>query len=96
MNNGMILLTAHDLINGDRQADYGTPAENLARVAELWAAYTGHPFTAYDVALMLALLKIAREAHRHKPDNLIDGAAYLGLAADVAGTSGKNETLKEE
>jgi len=92
MNNGMILLTAHDLINGDRQADYGTPGENLARVADLWAAYTGgHPFTAHDVALMLVLLKLAREAHGHKPDNLIDAAGYIALAAAVAGTSGKDQ-----
>jgi len=82
--NGNTLLEAFVLINGERQASYGNPADNLNRIASLWSAYTGHPFTAKDVAMCMALLKIAREAHGHKQDNLIDAAGYLGLAADMA------------
>jgi len=38
---------------------------------------------AKDVALMMVLLKMAREEHQGKKDNLIDAARYLGLAADM-------------
>ena len=33
---------------------------------------------------MMALLKIGREAHAHKLDNLVDAAGYIALAEDVA------------
>lgn len=75
-NNGAILRTAYELVNGERQDSYG-------RVAALWTAYLDHPVSAKDVALCLTLLKIAREAHAHKDDNLLDAAAYVGLAADM-------------
>jgi len=81
--NGDILLAAHALINGDRQADYGKPEESLERIAAMWSAYLGHTITPQDVALCMTLLKIAREAHFHKQDNLVDAAGYIGLAADM-------------
>ena len=83
MTNGNILQEAHALINGDRQINYGDPKTNLERIAKLWSAYLGHAIAGKDVALMLSLLKIAREAQAHKPDNLIDAAGYIGLAADA-------------
>lgn len=83
MSNGDILLKAHGLINAERQGDYGPPAASFVRIAALWSAYLGHAVTAKDVAMCMALLKVAREANRHKADNLIDAAGYIGLAADM-------------
>lgn len=82
--NGAILLEAHNLINGERQGDYGAPANGFNRIAAMWSAYLGREIKGHDVACMMALLKLAREAHNHKPDNLIDAAGYIGLAADMA------------
>jgi hypothetical protein len=82
--NGNILLEAYSLINAARQDEYGPPAESFARTAALWSAYLGRDMSAKDVALCLALLKFSREAHRHKPDNLLDAAGYIGLAADMS------------
>lgn len=87
-DNGAILLTAHALVNGDREYDYGSPTATLTRVASMWTAYLEQPVNARDVALLLALLKIAREAHRCKEDNLVDAAGYIGLAADMAAMEG--------
>ena len=84
MSNGQILLRAHELVNGSRQREYGDPVESFGRVANLWAAYLRRPFTSAEVCLMLALLKIAREAHSHKQDNLIDACGYLSLAVDLS------------
>jgi hypothetical protein len=81
--NGDILLDAHKLINADRQDDYGSPAESLGRISALWSAYLGRAVTGKDVAVLMALLKLSREAHCHKHDNLLDTAGYIGLAADM-------------
>ena len=83
--NGAILLEAHALINANRQKDYGSPAENFARVAQMWSMYLGIPVTASDVCICMALLKLGREANRHKHDNLLDAAAYVALASDMEG-----------
>jgi len=87
MRYGSILLTACDLVNGERQREYGPPGECIGNTADLWSAYLGHPVTAKDVGICLALVKIAREAHSHKRDNLVDACGYLGLAADLAESS---------
>ena len=83
--NGDILKEAHALINGERQGDYGRPAESFARIAALWSAYLGRPTSARDVALCMALLKLSRESHHHKHDNLLDAAGYIALASDMEG-----------
>lgn len=85
MNNGAILLEAHALVNAERQDAYGPPSASFDRIAALWTAYLGHTVTAKDVAVCMALLKLAREAHSHKRDNLLDAAGYIGLAADMEG-----------
>ena len=83
-NNGALLRVAYELVNAERQDDYGPPEASLSRISAMWSAYLGHPVSARDVALLLALLKIAREANRSKEDNLLDAAGYIGLASDMA------------
>ena len=40
--------------------------------------------TAYDVAMMMALLKIARtKTGNPNKDDLVDGAAYLAIAGEL-------------
>lgn len=85
--NGEILITACSLINSTRQDDYGPPLDSFKRLAAMWSAYLGHEVSAKDVAICLTLLKLSRESHRHKQDNLLDAAGYIGLAADLV----KNE-----
>lgn len=82
---GKILLEAHALINGQRREQYGDPLEGFSRIAALWNDYLGlrEPLTPEDVAIMMILLKIARQRHERKADNLVDIAGYAGLAADL-------------
>lgn len=82
--NGRILLCAHELINGQRQADYGPPDQFFETCARMWGAYLGQRISGQDVCLLMALLKIARESAGSKTDNLLDAAGYIGLAADLA------------
>ena len=79
-----ILADAAALIDGQREQDYGPPAENFARLAALWSAYAGIPLSAPQVCDMLALLKLSRLAHDpgHR-DSRVDGCGYLALGGEV-------------
>jgi hypothetical protein len=80
-----ILDTAASLIGGERQQDYGTPAENFSRIGNLWAEVLGVPVTAVQVALCMAQVKVARLIN--SPDHLdswVDGAGYLALGGEIA------------
>ena len=86
-----ILDTAKRLTSGQRQADYGHPSDDFQRAAQMWTAILGeklHPqekITAEDIPLCMIAVKLARQAHRHKRDNLVDIAGYARTAAMVAG-----------
>ena len=88
MPRGHVLRKALEVINGERQDQYGNPEDAFPLIAELWEIYLRVPgvvgaITPKDVAIMMVLFKIAREIHQHKQDNLVDAAGYLGLAGDL-------------
>lgn len=86
------LEAAAALINGDREKDYGTPQENFQRIATCWEMYIGVTIAPHDVALMMAMLKIARLAHDpSKEDSYIDAAGYMALANELANGARQNE-----
>lgn len=73
--------TATKLVLGDRNASYGNPAEDYAKVAKMWSGIL-HPILSRDITpreaiLMMVLLKLSREVHAPKPDNIIDAHGYL-------------------
>lgn len=75
-----ILAQAENIVNGERQEQYGSPVESMNSIAALWTGYLRHPINGKDVAMMMALLKIAREQHNAKRDNLVDAAGYISIA----------------
>ena len=67
-----------------RQKEHGDKVKNHANIASLWSWYLKKEVTAYDVAMMMALLKIARtKTGSPNKDDLIDGAAYLAIAGEL-------------
>lgn len=60
MKRAEVLRLAEKCVCGGRDSDYGTPEDNFSTIAKLWTIYRGTMFTAKDVAMMMALLKIAR------------------------------------
>lgn len=79
------LETAEHKVNGDREHDYGTPEDNFKTIADLWSAYLGKEISSIDVAMMMALMKIARIKAGTKPDSFVDLAGYAACGAEIAG-----------
>ena len=78
-----ILDAAKRCVCGDREQDYGSPEDNFAVIAAPWTAYTGTDITPTDVAMMMALLKIARAKAGSKPDTYIDLAGYAACGGEL-------------
>lgn len=95
-----ILETAAACVCGRREEDYGSPEDNFETIAGLWKIYLKAKcisssadvcVMAEDVAMMMALLKIARIASgRAKSDSFVDLAGYAACGGEI-GTGG-NET----
>lgn len=95
MSEENILDEAKRLVLGGRQEDYGKPERNFGTIASMWNAFLGarkepsSPITETDVALMMCLLKVARQANRPKRDNLVDLAGYA-LTAEIVESNLQN------
>lgn len=85
MNRAKILETANATTHGPREADYGTPAENMADIAAGWAVIFRDGVTPERVALAQAWVKTCRALRSpDKVDHYVDGAAYFAIAGEVA------------
>ena len=79
---------------GEREQDYGTPEDNFETIAEFWETYLSRAcvdedssvyIDATDVAMMMALLKIARIAGGSGTrDSFIDLAGYAACGGECA------------
>lgn len=79
-----LLEAAAKCVCGQRQEDYGEIEDNFGCIAALWSVYKGTEFTAKDVAMMMALLKIARIKASDKVDSYVDLAGYAACGAEIA------------
>ncbi len=91
MRAGEILAAATEAVDGDREKTHGDKLMNHQNIAVLWDAYLrirpNEPLTVCDVALMMALLKIARtHSGEHNPDDYVDLAGYAACAGEMANT----------
>lgn len=86
-----ILDTARRITDGERRSHYGHPSEDFERAALMWTGIlrpkllSSQRITAMDIPLCMIAVKLAREVHSHKRDNLVDIAGYARTAAMVAG-----------
>jgi hypothetical protein len=48
-----------------------------------------------DVALMMVALKLSRECNKHKEDNLLDIAGYIGTIEKIIKERNKRELMTE-
>lgn len=89
-----VLHRAEQCVCGQREQDYGTPEDNFETIAEFWITYLNRAcvdeegcvyIDATDVAMMMALLKIARIAGGSGTrDSFIDLAGYAACGGECA------------
>ena len=80
-----VAMEAHDLVYGDRGADYGHPLDDFCKTAALWTARLqvtgrlapGAVLVAEDVAWLMIDVKWSREQNRPKRDNVVDAIGYV-------------------
>ena len=88
-----ILEAAGRCVTGGRDKEYGEPEDSFDLIAQLWEPYIKAACVSpsadveirpQDVAILMALLKIARAAVSDKPDNFVDLAGYAACAGEAA------------
>ena len=75
-----LLEQAQDIVNGQRRADYGSPAESFGKIAAIWSVILGADVSAHDVALCMIGLKVARATNGYHFDSFLDIAGYAACA----------------
>ena len=85
------LSTSINLVEGDRQKDYGDKVKNHTNIAKLWSAYLDINISPHDVAIMMSLLKVARtKLGEVSKDTYIDMSAYSAIAGEIKFKENKN------
>jgi hypothetical protein len=80
-----LLDLAADAVIGDREDSYGGPEDSFHLISRYWSAHLGTIVSATDVAVMMALLKIARlKGNPLHLDSWVDLAGYAACGAEVA------------
>ncbi|MCK4978537.1 MAG: hypothetical protein KAS36_16505, partial [Anaerolineales bacterium] len=59
--------------------------------AALWSIFLRKEVTPHDVAVCMALVKVARLMHQHKKDSYVDMAAYAAIAGEIEARSDKKD-----
>lgn len=95
MTRSEILDAARSIVTGEREKQYGKPEDNFATIGKLWEIYlrgrcvggdADISINPEDVAMMMALLKIARiMTGTGTGDSFVDLAGYAACAGEIAG-----------
>ena len=82
--NKSILSEAEEIVNGNRQSDYGEAANNFHRIANVVnSMYPQLNINAQQCCAVLMAVKLIREGFRHKRDNLVDLCGYAHIMNEI-------------
>ena len=76
-----ILKEADQIVNErseEKERMYGPFEDSMEIAASIATLLTGKEIKPHDMYLCMVALKLSRESHSHKEDNLLDAVAYLG------------------
>lgn len=104
MDRAQFLYKAEQTICHDRQDIHGNPEDTHALIAEYWSTYlsqeTGKILTldGSDVAIMMALFKVARmQVNPNHRDNIVDALGYIAIAGEIIDRAqGSDELLNDK
>lgn len=77
-----ILDEAKALVDGDRQASYGSPKDCLGKTAKIFEMIENKDLSLREVAMFNVAQKLARLSTHYKRDTVIDICGYLHILAD--------------
>ena len=79
-----VLDTAKSIVSGARETTYGGPESSFLSISRLWSAYLEIPISPADVAILMALMKIARlqSSQGTHFDSWVDLAGYAACGAE--------------
>lgn len=75
---------AKRIVTVDRNKPHGEPEDNFALIASLWGAYLQKDLVPADIANLMILFKVARNASNCKADNWIDICGYAARGSEVS------------
>ena len=76
-----ILKKADEIVNHDseeKQRQYGNFSECMTKASTLCSVMCNKDISPEDIYYVMIAVKLARQPHAHKQDNLLDAVAYLG------------------
>ena len=81
-----LLKKAAEIVNGDRDKEYGGPEDCFRKISLYWMAYLGRRIEPEDVAIMMMFVKIARleMSEFQSADSWVDIAGYAACGAEIA------------
>ena len=71
-----ILEEANKITSTIKREEYGSPRENVNRIRQIASAILGRELTNDDIMAVMLSVKLSRQMHQHKRDNLVDIAGY--------------------
>tara|TARA_R110000803_G_scaffold61223_1_gene120965 strand:- start:4652 stop:4915 length:264 start_codon:yes stop_codon:yes gene_type:complete len=80
-----ILEEANKIVNErseEKERQYGPFIESMQKTARIASEMSSKDLTTEDCYNVLIALKLSRESHSHKEDNLLDVVAYLASLND--------------
>jgi hypothetical protein len=96
------ILNEVNAILTERQAMYGASEDSFQLIADFWNTYLVRVcgittlVTKKDVAMLMALMKVAREMNQHKHDNLADIIGYMAHADKITRNEEEYTTAFDE
>lgn len=86
-----VLQEADKLVNGRRDVEYGLPHLNWGDTAEMMTAYLHATkklprdviLDAHDCAMLMILVKVAREGNKRSRDNILDIPGYAAVVERI-------------
>ena len=91
MKNKTILQKAHEIVyerTEEQSRNYGDIQESMKKASAIASCISGTPISPEIIYFSIIGIKLSRESHAHKEDNLLDAVAYISALNDYLENGG--------